>query len=89
MTAPKRIFGASDIAAMFGVTRGCVSNWASRYENVPEPDFVHLTDKVERNYYLESTIQEWLEWHRTTMSASRSAAARARKTTTNTDPKGN
>ena len=87
MAEPKRIFGTSEIALMFDVSRACVSNWLKRYENCPKPDFVQITNKVERGYYLEHKLDEWLEWHRTTMNASRSVKARARKTTT--DPKDN
>lgn len=78
MTAPKRIFGASEIALMFDVSRACVSNWTKRYENCPKPDFVQITNKVERGYYLEHKLDEWLEWHRTTINSTRSVKAQGR-----------
>lgn len=75
----QRVYGASDIAQLFGVDRACASNWIARYDNVPKPDFVHMTGKVTRRYYLESRLEEWLEWHRTTInpSTSRKAIERA------------
>ena len=80
MAEPKLIYRSVDIAELFGVSRACVTQWGSRY-TVPAPSFVDPSDSP---YYLEPKLNEWLEWHRTTINASRSAAARAHKTTTDT-----
>lgn len=49
------LVGASDIAAQFGVGRAAVSNWATRFEDFPDP----LAHVGGRAIYSRKQVTAW------------------------------
>lgn len=55
---PILVYGASDVAKLFGVEKATVSNWCKRFpDQVPPPDVVSTCG---RKYWL--SLDGWQQW---------------------------